>query len=336
MKIVKGETTPGESMRYCSGNASMMVLVERFPSDPAAAPRVVKIPTEPCHIYHFTNCRQTTLRGNEREGGKGGEGGEGGRGSSNSSSSSSSGGSSGSSRVKTTRIEFQACCMPPGFTMEWQFEAFLSNTSDAPGVMHQYVIDVDTHIAAGANKDAGSGDATPGRATCTRTAIPGLEDISCEFPTAHPYRHCVRSGEEGAAAGANVGAHVGGNTPPPSTRYVYLMASQRGVSLPFTNVVRHDSLTGKTATWHSEGVVGEPSFVPRLGRASAWHGEEDDGWVLVQLYLPHDHRTEFVVLDARRVEDGPVCRLRLPCHLPYAFHGTFAPEVFVEPRMAML
>lgn len=82
--------------------------------------------------------------------------------------------------------------------------------------------------------------------------------------------------------------------------------------------------------WYSHGVVGEPVFVPRLGWRSSNMGDEDDGYVLVQLYVPETHCTEFCILDAKRVDQGPLARIRLKHHIPYGFHGTFTPEVFIE------
>ena len=37
-------------------------------------------------------------------------------------------------------------------------------------------------------------------------------------------------------------------------------------------------------------------------------------------------RAELVILDARRISDGPVCVLPLPMVVPFGLHGTFAPE----------
>nr|CCE21336.1 putative beta-carotenoid oxygenase [Suberites domuncula] len=113
-------------------------------------------------------------------------------------------------------------------------------------------------------------------------------------------------------------------------RYSYLMSSDRtGYKLPYRDVVKHD-LKGETRqVWYSHGCVGEPVFVPRLGWASIDLGDDDDGYVVVQLYIPEKHITEFAVLDAKHVDQGPLARIKLKHHIPYGFHGTFTPEVFV-------
>ncbi|KAJ3219238.1 hypothetical protein HK099_004771 [Clydaea vesicula] len=57
---------------------------------------------------------------------------------------------------------------------------------------------------------------------------------------------------------------------------------------------------------------------------------EDDGWILVQLYLPEKRKTEFVILDAKCIEKGPICTIRLKHHLPFSFHGTWCEKTFVN------
>ena len=59
-------------------------------------------------------------------------------------------------------------------------------------------------------------------------------------------------------------------------------------------------------------------------------GDEDDGYVIVQLFVPETNCTEFVILDAKHVSQGPIARIKLKHHIPYGFHGTFTPEVFID------
>ena len=99
-KIVKGDLAPGETMRFNPKLPSQFVLIERNPATPSSR-RIIRLDTEPCHIFHFANCR---------------EGPDG-------------------------KISFEACCLPEKFTMEWQHHAFLANTADAPGVMFGYQVD---------------------------------------------------------------------------------------------------------------------------------------------------------------------------------------------------
>lgn len=101
------------------------------------------------------------------------------------------------------------------------------------------------------------------------------------------------------------------------------------------------------------GVIGEPVFVPRHhssastkdgihSRTSTGHEgkkahgdimpydkDEDNGWVITQVYNCKTHKTDFVVLDARNLAAGPIARVKLGHHTPYGFHGTFTPDVFL-------
>ncbi len=139
-------------------------------------------------------------------------------------------------------------------------------------------------------------------------------------------------------------------------RYAYLMASDSPQKpIPFQEIVKFDregmylpfrctrpparthrsrltfalschSLGLARQVWSARAeysVLGEPVFVPRPGLCR----EEDDGWVITQLYDCKRHETQFVVLDARNMGHGPVARAKLAHHTPYGFHGTFTPEV---------
>ncbi|XP_031554607.1 uncharacterized protein LOC116291575 [Actinia tenebrosa] len=140
---------------------------------------------------------------------------------------------------------------------------------------------------------------------CTRVLA---DHASVEFPNTHPYRHGVLG-----------------------TRFNYLMANDRpGQNLPYRDIVKFDAKHKRRQVWYSYGVIGEPVFVPRLGYDSSRTGDEDDGYVIVQLYVPKRDVTEFCVLDAKDVGKGPLARLKLKHHIPYGFHGTFTPEVFLS------
>ena len=218
--------------------------------------KIIEMETEPCHIYHYATAFEDPKSGD---------------------------------------IVFDACCLPPGFTMDWQYKSFLANVGDYPGTMHQYTVTF--------NAD---------KAELQRRQIATLSRHSCEFPFTNQYRHCVRTAV---------------NKP----RYFYMMAGREGVALPFANIVKYDYVSDTKTEWDSEGVIGEPVFIPRLGEAAAHHGNEDDGWLISQLYIPHKHQTQFVILDASNIENGPICRLKLHEHLPISFHGTFTHNIFTEP-----
>eukprot|EP00455_Lapot_gusevi_P038684 TRINITY_DN4336_c0_g1_i3.p1 TRINITY_DN4336_c0_g1~~TRINITY_DN4336_c0_g1_i3.p1 ORF type:complete len:276 (-),score=77.12 TRINITY_DN4336_c0_g1_i3:177-911(-) len=133
-----------------------------------------------------------------------------------------------------------------------------------------------------------------------------VDQSSSEFPVVHPFRHSY------------------------PLRYTYLMANARGANLPYRDIVKNDDLKASHQVWNSEGVVGEPAFAPRFGFQSTHKGAEDEGWLLVQMYRPDAHLTEFVILDATDLSKGPVARIKLDRHIPYGFHGTWLPRVFIN------
>jgi len=132
---------------------------------------------------------------------------------------------------------------------------------------------------------------------------------ACEFPHIHPYRDGV-----------------------PGTRYTYVMACDDPPhNIPFVDIVKHDRLGENRQVWNSGACINEPVFAPRYpDPAKALQADEDDGWVLTQVYHPDTHTTEFVVLDAKNIGAGPVARIKIPHHIPYAFHGSWVPETFID------
>mmetsp|Transcript_40683 Transcript_40683/g.73304 ORF Transcript_40683/g.73304 Transcript_40683/m.73304 type:complete len:922 (+) Transcript_40683:90-2855(+) len=144
-------------------------------------------------------------------------------------------------------------------------------------------------------------DLASGRCVSFRQA----DSCSCEFPAVHPHGHVVGKEE-------------------PSPRYTYLMANDDGLSLPFTHVVKADRLGEGRQSYCFEGCsVGEPCFLPR-----ATSSNEDDGYIVVQVFEPRRHETSFAVLDAQHLSRGPICTLNLQAFLPNAFHGTWCETVY--------
>jgi all-trans-8'-apo-beta-carotenal 15,15'-oxygenase len=88
----------------------------------------------------------------------------------------------------------------------------------------------------------------------------------------------------------------------------------------FTGLQKLDVVSGEAV--HRElapDFPGEPLFVPSPGGT-----DEDDGWVLTQVYRAAEHRSDLLILDARSLET--VCCLPLPHHTPPGFHSTWVWE----------
>ena len=91
--------------------------------------------------------------------------------------------------------------------------------------------------------------------------------------------------------------------------------------LPYRDIVKCDVLYGEKGRdiWYSDGLVGEPTFAPRNANST----DGDDGWIIAQFYQPAEKKTQFVILDAKKISEGPICRLRIRHHVPFSFHTTF-------------
>ncbi|GMH41123.1 hypothetical protein BSKO_09033 [Bryopsis sp. KO-2023] len=114
-------------------------------------------------------------------------------------------------------------------------------------------------------------------------------------------------------------------------KYTYVSASlhphknQPGQAIAKVNV---DS--GAVEMW-SAGThyyVGEPEFVSNYQGIGAVSEVEDDGWILCMCYDSLAQRSELVVLNARRVIDGPVAVLPLEGKLPHGLHGCWSGKYF--------
>lgn len=138
-----------------------------------------------------------------------------------------------------------------------------------------------------------------------------LDPASNEFPCSHPYRH----------------GHFG-------TRYNYLMAcDEPNQGLPFMDIVKVNMEKDSSfrEVWRADGLISECVFAPRAGYDSAHNLDEDDGWLITQYFNPDvPGVSQFLILNAKEVEAGPVCRIKLDFKLNYPFHGTFTPSVFLE------
>ncbi|KAI8810825.1 carotenoid oxygenase [Cladochytrium replicatum] len=191
-------------------------------------------------------------------------------------------------------LKFNAVCLGKKFNMKFDQQLWLANATVQPGNLQDFTIDLSKGV-------------------CSTTIV---DRSNSEFPVTHPYRHGF------------------------PCRYTYIMATAGpdAPPLPYTNVLKYDSKGDNTVSWKSHGALGEPCFVPRNSIPSedpailgSLIKDEDDGWVIVQVYVPEHHRTDFVILDAQNMSGKPVAIIKLRHHVPYGFHGTFTPNVFLQP-----
>lgn len=71
--------------------------------------------------------------------------------------------------------------------------------------------------------------------------------------------------------------------------------------------------------------VNEPLFIPRPDPT-----DEDDGWVLATVHNAATDKGELVILDAKRISEGPVATIKLPHHLAAGLHGSFSPKLLLK------
>ncbi|WP_026421557.1 carotenoid oxygenase family protein [Actinokineospora inagensis] len=104
-------------------------------------------------------------------------------------------------------------------------------------------------------------------------------------------------------------------------RYAYASTGAPGWFL-FDGIVRHDLRTGAQQRYHyGAGVFGsETAVAPRAGGRG-----EDDGYLVTMTTDMTADRSECLVFDAARVDDGPLARIRLPERVSSGTHSTWAP-----------
>ncbi|HEX4251445.1 MAG TPA: carotenoid oxygenase family protein [Pseudonocardia sp.] len=143
----------------------------------------------------------------------------------------------------------------------------------------------------------------PARLRVTRSGRVLVEDTemnSVEFPT-HDERRTGR-------------AH----------RYTYFSSYDPADGGESSAIIKLDHHTGTQRRHAMAGgeLAGEPIFVPRAESAA-----EDEGWLLTVAYLPAEHRTALLVLDAAEIERAPLAVARLDRHFFPGFHGSFTDRV---------
>ncbi|NNU16649.1 apocarotenoid-15,15'-oxygenase [Parvularcula sp. ZS-1/3] len=103
-------------------------------------------------------------------------------------------------------------------------------------------------------------------------------------------------------------------------RYVYSATAEPDWFL-FNGLIKHDLETGATQRLHfgDKRFGSEAPFIPRKGAT-----EEDDGYLVSFITDMNTDRSECVVLDARDIERGPLCRIFLPHRICSGTHAVWA------------
>jgi len=94
-----------------------------------------------------------------------------------------------------------------------------------------------------------------------------------------------------------------------------------GTADPFHRALgRFDHATGAVSVFHAGArcAVSEPTFVARSAGAA-----EGEGYLLATIYDEERNASCLAVLDAERLEEGPIARAHLDHRVPVGFHGAW-------------
>lgn len=118
-------------------------------------------------------------------------------------------------------------------------------------------------------------------------------------------------------------------------RYIYAVAGNTvgAFSSPPCAWLRFDSQTGEQCLWHAgpRKFVEEPVLVPK--HQAGRRGKEDtaDAWLCGMLYDAGRDQSCLCILDAARLESGPVCKIWCHDPMPNGLHGCYSSTLFFPP-----
>lgn len=126
-----------------------------------------------------------------------------------------------------------------------------------------------------------------------------VDDRNCEFPTLNEQSAGRRS------------------------RFAYLMSIPRARTLLFDGIVKYDLDSGGSERLaFGPGRYGSEAPFGARTNGSA----EDDGYLLSFVDVGQADGSELWVVDAQRMGDGPVAKLRIPARVPLGFHGCWVSD----------
>lgn len=106
-----------------------------------------------------------------------------------------------------------------------------------------------------------------------------------------------------------------------ASRYTYLSVHRQGVDTSgemYGAIARYDHQTENItiADMGENRYPMEPIYAPNPENP-------DQGWIVTVVYDGNSDQSEVVVFDSDRLDESPICRLRLPSVVPLGFHGTW-------------
>ncbi len=105
---------------------------------------------------------------------------------------------------------------------------------------------------------------------------------------------------------------------------------QTSGGLGFDGIIKYD-LVNETDQHFAYGpgrYGGEPIFAPRAGGTA-----EDDGWVIGFVWDDNEKRSECVILDAAKFDEGPIARIMMPARVPFGFHAGWVDQESIDRQV---
>ncbi|GJQ15716.1 hypothetical protein GpartN1_g7507.t1 [Galdieria partita] len=137
---------------------------------------------------------------------------------------------------------------------------------------------------------------------------PLMEGRQVEFPIVHP--RCIGKRHHIIYLGVNAGQQVS----------------------PIQGIAKVNLVTGTVDSWipKSFEFAVEPIFIPKgiSSKVEMTPHHEDDGYLITLVYDGNRNRSYYAILDARRVQDGPICTIQLPIAIPHGLHGLWSEQIF--------
>ncbi|MEO0812876.1 MAG: carotenoid oxygenase family protein, partial [Myxococcota bacterium] len=107
-----------------------------------------------------------------------------------------------------------------------------------------------------------------------------------------------------------------------SCRFSYHQIIPYEVPATFEGLVKYDLSTGAYTRFdYGAGVFG--SEAPFAARTESPDADEDDGYVVTFVTDRADWTSAVWVFDAKRIEAGPIAKVRVPGRIPAGFHATW-------------
>ena len=122
-------------------------------------------------------------------------------------------------------------------------------------------------------------------------------------------------------------------------RYIYALAGSDATrSTPQQGLLKIDTFTQSETSWMPEKYefLSEPIFITRHqpSPTATTTIAEDDGYIATYLSNGRDMKSELLLFDASRIQQGPVHRIPLPVYMSVGLHGNFVDGlVFNEEDM---